>query len=98
MRRVSRLSYCHKIKINKEEGEWDKKEIKQEIKKGIIPDPSTIDPITGEPLPQPEGAPVNDLGQNPTSDMGQIPVEPDLESQTAVVDAQAKKDLKKAEI
>ena len=74
------------------------KQIKQEIKKGIIPDPSTIDPITGEPLPQPEGAPVNDLGQNPTSDMGQIPVEPDLESQTAVVDAQAKKDLKKAEI
>jgi len=27
-------------------------QIEQEIKDGIIPDPSTVDPITGEPLPQ----------------------------------------------
>jgi hypothetical protein len=27
-------------------------QIEQEIKDGIIPDPSSIDPITGEPLPQ----------------------------------------------
>ena len=30
-------------------------QIEDEIKKGIIPDPSQVDPITGEPLP-PEGA------------------------------------------
>ena len=27
-------------------------QIEQEIKDGIIPDPSAVDPITGEPLPQ----------------------------------------------
>ena len=27
-------------------------QIEQEIKDGIIPDPNSIDPITGEPLPQ----------------------------------------------
>ena len=28
-------------------------QIEDEIQKGIIPDPSTIDPVTGQPLPQP---------------------------------------------
>ena len=33
-------------------------QIEDEIQKGIIPDPSTIDPVTGQPLPQPgEGLP-----------------------------------------
>ena len=27
-------------------------QIEDEIMKGIIPDPSTIDPVTGQPLPQ----------------------------------------------
>ena len=74
------------------------RQIKSEIKKGIIPDPSTIDPITGEPLPQPVEMGVGDLGQNPASDIGQVPVEPDLEQQSINVDAQLKKDSKKAEI
>ena len=57
------------------------------IKDGIIPDPSTVDPITGEPLP-PEGG----------GDLGNVPVEPDLESDGAVADAQFQKDVKSAEI
>ena len=63
------------------------KQIDDEIEKGIIPDPSMIDPITGEPLPQ-EG----EMG------MGEVPVEPDLEAEAQAVDAQYQKDTKKAEI
>ena len=43
-------------------------QIEQEIKDGIIPDPSTIDPITGEPLPQ-EGDPQM---------LGDVPMEPEI--------------------
>jgi hypothetical protein len=74
------------------------KQIKSEIKKGIIPDPSMVDPITGEPLPQPGEMVAGDLGQNPVSDIGQVPIEPDLEQQSTNIDAQLKKDSKKAEI
>ena len=66
------------------------KQIEQEIKDGIIPDPSSVDPITGEPLPQ-DGAGL-DMG------MGEVPTEPDLEAQSTDVDAQFQKDTKKAEI
>jgi len=59
--------------------------IKKEIKDGIIPDPSAVDPITGQPL---EGG----------GDLGNVPVEPDLESDGAVADAQFQKDVKSAEI
>ena len=45
-------------------------QIEQEIKDGIIPDPSSIDPITGEPLPQ-----GGEMGM-----MGDVPMEPDLEA------------------
>jgi hypothetical protein len=62
-------------------------QIENEIKDGIIPDPSMIDPITGEPLP-PEGG---DPGL-----MGDMPMTPDVNAQVA--DAQAQKDTKKAEI
>jgi hypothetical protein len=62
-------------------------QIKKEIKDGIIPDPSMVDPITGEPLP-PEGG---DPGL-----MGDIPMEPDVSGK--ITDAQAQKDAKKAEI
>ena len=51
-------------------------QIEKEIKDGVIPDPSTVDPITGEPLPQ-EG----EQGM-----MGGIPMEPDLETQSQDVD------------
>jgi len=63
-------------------------QIEQEIKDGIIPDPSSVDPITGEPLPQ-EG----EVGL-----MGDVPQEPDLNQQAADTDAQLQKDTKKAEI
>ena len=36
--------------------------IEKEIKDGVIPDPSTLDPITGEPLPAPSGEPMADEG------------------------------------
>ena len=41
------------------------KQIEKEIKDGIIPDPNSIDPITGEPLPQ------DPMGQN----LGQVPID-----------------------
>ena len=44
-------------------------QIDQEIKDGIIPDPSAVDPITGEPLPQ--GG-----GQNA---LGDVPMEPEID-------------------
>jgi hypothetical protein len=65
------------------------KQIEKEIAEGIIPDPKSIDPITGEPLPQ-EGD--MDMG------MGEIPVEPSLDQEASVTDAQLQKDSKKAEI
>jgi len=65
-------------------------QIEDEIQKGIIPDPSTLDPITGEPLPQ-EGDPAME-------GMGEQPVDPDLEAQAQAVDAQYSKDTKKAEL
>ena len=43
-------------------------QIEQEIKDGIIPDPNSVDPITGEPLPQ-EGD-----GQM----LGDVPMEPEI--------------------
>ena len=61
-------------------------QIEDEIEKGILPDPSQIDPITGQPLPQQGG------------EMGEVPQDPDLEAQGEVTDAQAQKDARKAEI
>ena len=63
-------------------------QIEREIKDGIIPDPNSVDPITGEPLPA-EG----EMGP-----MGEVPQEPNLDAQAADVDAQLQKDTKKAEI
>jgi len=63
-------------------------QIEREIKDGIIPDPNAVDPITGEPLPT-----GGEMGP-----MGEVPQEPDLENQSADVDAQLQKDTKKAEI
>jgi len=66
-------------------------QIEQEIQDGIIPDPSTMDPITGEPLPM-EGMEGDPMG------MGEVPQEPDLAVDAAKVNAQFQKDTKKAEI
>ena len=64
-------------------------QIEQEIKDGIIPDPSAVDPITGEPLPaESEGG---DMGM-----MGDVPMEPEIDG--GITDAQVQKDTKKAEI
>jgi len=62
-------------------------QIEKEIKDGIIPDPNSIDPITGEPLPDGGG----DI-------LGDVPAEPDLEATSSVTDANFQKDTKKAEI
>ena len=61
-------------------------QIEDEIQKGILPDPSQIDPITGQPLPQ-EG-----------EDLGNTPTDPDLEAEAEITDAEAQKDARKAEI
>jgi len=53
-------------------------QIEQEIKDGVIPDPSAVDPITGEPLPQ-EG----DQGM-----MGDVPMEPEIDG--GITDADGK--------
>jgi len=50
-------------------------QIEQEIKDGIIPDPSAVDPITGEPLPQ-EG----EMGM-----MGDVPMEPEIDGSATQV-------------
>lgn len=54
-------------------------QIEQEIKDGIIPDPSAIDPITGEPLPQ-EG----EQGM-----MGDVPMEPEVDGGMTEVDGKS---------
>ena len=61
-------------------------QIEQEIADGIIPDPNSVDPITGEPLPQDGGM------------MGDVPTEPDLDQQSTITDAEFQKDTKTAEI
>jgi len=61
-------------------------QIEDEIQKGILPDPSQVDPITGEPLPQEGG------------DLGEVPQDPDVEAQAQVTDAEYQKDTKIAEI
>ena len=51
--------------------------------KGIIPDPSTIDPITGQPFHKQmpgEGSGMEGMGADPM-EMGEVPAEPDLEAQ-----------------
>jgi len=52
-------------------------QIEQEIKDGVIPDPSAIDPITGEPLPQ--GGEM----------LGDVPTEPEIDGSPAEVDGKA---------
>ena len=51
-------------------------QIDKEIKDGVIPDPSAVDPITGEPLPQ-------DGSQNA---LGDVPMEPEIDGSSTEVD------------
>ena len=51
-----------------------KEQIEKEIKDGVIPDPNAVDPITGEPLPS----------GGETNMMGDVPKEPDLESDAQI--------------
>ena len=68
------------------------------FKKESFPDPSTIDPVTGQPLPQAgEGAGMEGMGEDPMA-MGEVPAEPDMDAMAAEVDAQYQKDTKKAEL
>ena len=73
-------------------------QIEDEIQKGIIPNPAETDPITGEPLPQEGGDPAADPAAQGGGDLGDVPVEDDLEQQAQITDAQYQKDTKKAEI
>jgi len=50
-------------------------QIDKEIKDGVIPDPSAVDPITGEPLPQ-------DGSQNA---LGDVPMEPEIDGSSTEV-------------
>jgi hypothetical protein len=83
-------------------------QIEDEIQKGIIPDPSTIDPITGQPLPQPEeqvpqegmpgeGSGMAGMGSDPMQ-MGEVPMDPSIDADAAKIDANYQKDTKKAEL
>ena len=71
-------------------------QIEKEIKDGIIPDPSAIDPVTGEPLPQ-DGMGGENMGMDSQS-MGKTPEDVSTDGFGSVTDAQAQKDAKKAEI
>ena len=64
-------------------------QIEDEIKKGILPNPANVDPITGEPLPE------NGNGQN----LGSVPEDEDEDDAASpITDAEYQKDTKTAEI
>jgi len=58
------------------------RQIEKEIKDGTIPDPNAVDPITGEPLP----------AGGETNMMGDVPKEPDLESDAQITQEKGLKD------
>ena len=68
-------------------------QIEDEIKNGIIPDPSQVDPITGEPLPQ---QPMDMQGMPQDASLAQGAVPPEMAQPET--DQQLQKDTKKAEI
>lgn len=69
-------------------------QIKDEIEKGILPDPSKIDPITGEPLPQEEEIPPEEVVPSPEE---QAAAEAEM-AQAQSDEIKYIKDIKKAEI
>jgi len=70
-------------------------QIEDEIQKGIIPDPSSLDPITGEPLP-PEGGEMG--GEMPMEEQPDLSMDPAIQQQAAEMDKQYEKDTKEAEL
>ena len=72
------------------------KQIEDEIEKGIIPDPSQVDPITGEPLPQ-EGGQDMGIGDDGMS-LGDGQSDQALDQDVTKINAKFDKDSKKAEI
>jgi hypothetical protein len=70
-------------------------QIKSEIKKGIIPDPALVDPITGEPLPPPGGDPA--MGMDPAMDPA-MGMDPTMGQELQAPPPPSTKDVKKAEI
>jgi len=70
-------------------------QIKSEIKKGIIPDPSVVDPITGEPLPPPDQLGIDPATGQPMDQMAGI--DQQLE-EPLPPPAPSPKEVKKAEI
>ena len=80
-------------------------QIEDEINKGILPDPSTIDPVTGQPLPQPvdasmeggAGSGMDGMGADPMS-MGEVPAEPDIDAETSRINKQYDRDTRKSEL
>ena len=88
--------YVRKKVLHQTDGEIIEidEQIEDEIQKGIIADPNSVDPITGEPLPQSD-----DIQQS--SALGEVPMEPSPEQDAnaaASMQKQAEKDLKNAEI
>lgn len=74
------------------------KQIKSEIKKGIIPDPSAVDPITGEPLPPPDQSGIDPATGQPMDQMLQDQgIDQQLEAPLPPP-APSPKEVKKAEI
>jgi hypothetical protein len=71
-------------------------QIKKEIETGIIPDPSLIDPITGEPLPQPGQE--MDMGMSPDMGIDQQAVDQEAIDQSNKLNSQMERDSKRAEI
>ena len=80
-------------------------QIEDEINKGILPDPSTIDPVTGQPLPQPvdpsmqggDGSGMSGMGADPMA-MGQVPADPNVDAETARINKQYDRDTRKSEL
>jgi hypothetical protein len=73
-------------------------QIKMEIKKGIIPDPSAVDPITGEPLPPPDQSEIDPATGQP---IDQIPQDQGVDQQLEAPpppQLPSPRDVKKAEI
>ena len=76
-------------------------QIQDEIEAGIIPDPSQIDPITGQPLAAMADASAGGEGINAdaaSADLGATPQDANTDKFGSVTDAQSQKDAKKAEI
>jgi hypothetical protein len=89
-RKILRQTDSEIIEINEQ--------IKSEIKKGIIPDPSSIDPITGEPLPPPDQSGIDSTTGQPIDQMPQNQgIDQQLQEPPALA-VPSPKEVKKAEI